>query len=415
VAAQAAISLENARLYQTLLADIERRKAVEAELRISEEMARSLLDALRDSLVLIDRKGVVLSLNTTFAQSHEKQADRIVGTQLWDLYTPDVAARRKSLVERAVHTRRALRVVDEQGDRVSDNVIYPIVDDSGTVTRIAVLERDITEQRKVEEQVKAQQDHLMRSDRLAMMGELAAGVAHEINNPTHSILLGAGLLLRTCPDILSMLDEHEEELDGVRFGGLEYEQFRESYESSVKRIDECAKRIGMIVKEMKSFARREPELLTEPVDVNVAVQSAIVLGAPFIKKTTDRFSVQLEENIPRVRGNAQKIEQVLLNLLQNACQSLKNRNRAVSIATRYEREGRAVVIELHDEGEGMDREVLERLTEPFFTTRRDAGGTGLGLSISSRIVEEHGGTLEFQSTPGKGTVATVKFPEGVFS
>jgi PAS domain S-box-containing protein len=414
VAAQAAISLENARLYQSLLADIERRKAAEAELRISEEMARSLLDALRDSLVLIDREGRVLSLNTTTARSLGVKADEITGARLWDLYPPEVAARRKSLVERAVRTVRAVRVVDEQGDRISDNVIYPIVDSSGKVTRIAILERDITEQRKVEEQVKVQQVHLMRSDRLAMMGELAAGVAHEINNPNHSILLNAGLLLRTYPDILTMLDEHREELEGIRLGGLEYEQFRESFASSVKRIDECAKRIGVIVKEMKSFASQEPEALSEPVDVNVAVQSAIVLGTPFIKKATDRFSVQLEENVPRVRGNAQKIEQVLLNLLQNACQSLRDRSGAVTIATHYEREPRLVVIEIGDEGEGMSQVVLERLKEPFFTTRRGSGGTGLGLSISSRIVDAHGGTLQFRSQPGKGTVVAIKFPEGVF-
>jgi len=204
-------------------------------------------------------------------------------------------------------------------------------------------------------------------------------------------------------------------LEDVRFGGLEYKQFRKTFEDSVKRIDECARRIGVIVKEMKSFARPEPEDISEPVDVNVTVQSAILLGTPFIKKSTDHFSIQLEENLPKVRGNAQKIEQVLLNLIQNGCQSLTDRSRGLSIATYYNRDRCVVTIEVRDEGEGMPEEVLARVTEPFFTTKREAGGTGLGLSISSRIVDEHGGSMNFQSQPGKGTVVTVNFPEGVFT
>ena len=415
IASQAAISLENARLYQSLLADIERRKAVEAELRSSEEMARSLLDALKDSLVLIDRSGMVLSLNTTTARGFEMNTERIVGRSLWDLLPRDVAGRRRGFVERAVRSGRAIRVVDEQEGKVCDIVIYPVIEGSGRVARIAILERDITEQRRVEEQAKIQQVHLMRSDRLAMMGELAAGVAHEIKNPNHAILLNTALLLKAYPDIMRILDEYAREEEVFYVGGLEYGQFRKTFEDSVKRIDECAKRIGVIVQELKSFARPELEELAEAVDVNVTVQSALLLGTPFIKRATDHFSVQLEEGMPRVRGNAQKIEQVLLNLLQNACQSLHDPSRGVSILTHHEREQHRVVIEVRDEGVGMSEEVLARATEPFFTTKRESGGTGLGLSISARIVEEHGGTMQFQSQKGNGTVVKVSFPEGEFT
>ena len=165
---------------------------------------------------------------------------------------------------------------------------------------------------------------------------------------------------------------------------------------------------------MKSFARDEPAEISEAVDVNVTVQSAILLGTPFIKKSTDNFTVQLEENIPKIRGHAQKIEQVILNLLQNACQSLPDRGKSVSIGTYYNKGKHRVIIEVMDEGKGMSEEVLSRIKEPFFTTKRENGGTGLGLSICSRIVDEHGGTLNFQSQPGKGTMARVSFPEGDF-
>jgi PAS domain S-box-containing protein len=386
----------------------------EEELRRSEQMARSLLDALRDSLVLIDPEGTVLSVNETTARGVGMKPEEIIGNCLWDLLPSEVARRRRGFVDRAVRTVRAVRVVDEHEGKVSDNVIYPVVDSDGSVARVAILERDITELRKVEERAKLQQLHLVRSDRLAMMGELAAGVAHEINNPNHSILLNTALLLKAYPDVSSILDDCFGDDDELRVGGLEYPDFRKTFEGSLKRIEKCAKRIDVIVGELKAFARPEPEQLSEAVDVNITVQSAILLGTPFIKKSTDNFTVQLEENIPKVRGNAQKIEQVLLNLLQNACQSLHNRSKGVFITTHYDGLKHRVKIEVRDEGEGMSQEVIARLKEPFFTTKRESGGTGLGLSISSRIVEEHGGTLRFKSQPGKGTVATASFPEGEF-
>jgi PAS domain S-box-containing protein len=331
IAFQAATSLENARLYQSLLVDIERRKEVEEELRRSEEMARSLLDALKDSLVLIDTEGTVLNLNRTTARSLGIKSEEAIGRCLWEMLPNEVAERRRGFVKRAVRSGRAIRVVDEQDGKVSDNVIYPVVDSLDRVTRIAILERDITEQRKVKQQAEIQQQHLVRSDRLAMMGELAAGVAHEINNPNHSIMLNTALLLKAYPDILSVLDRYDKEEEGFRIGGLEYSEFRNTIKDTVKRIEECAKRIGVIVNELKSFARLEPEDISESVDINITVQSAIVLGTPFIKKSTDNFTVQIEEKLPKVRGSAQKIEQVLLNLLQNACQSLHDKSSGVSI------------------------------------------------------------------------------------
>jgi polar amino acid transport system substrate-binding protein len=111
-----------------------------------------------------------------------------------------------------------------------------------------------------------------------------------------------------------------------------------------------------------------------------------------------------------VRGDAQRLEQVIVNLLLNACQALPDPERAVVLATRLDGAGERVVVEVRDEGVGIAPEHLPRLTEPFFTTRREAGGTGLGLSISAGIVKEHGGTLDFAAAPGGGTVVTLSLP-----
>ncbi len=149
------------------------------------------------------------------------------------------------------------------------------------------------------------------------------------------------------------------------------------------------------------------------VDINGIIRSAMVIARAFVKKATDNFSVQLEDNIPRINGSAQGLEQVVLNLLQNACQALCDRGKAVSIGTSYLDAGRGrVMITVRDEGAGMSDEVLAQIKQPFFTTKREQGGTGLGLSISAGIVDEHGGTLTIESQPGTGTVVTVAFPPG---
>jgi polar amino acid transport system substrate-binding protein len=144
--------------------------------------------------------------------------------------------------------------------------------------------------------------------------------------------------------------------------------------------------------------------------VNGVVQAAIRLVEPSIRKATRRFEVRYAPDLPRVRGNAQRIEQVMVNLVLNACEALPGPERAVSVATGVEGDRKTVWVRVVDEGAGIAPEHLPRLTDPFFTTKRDAGGTGLGLSVSAGIVKEHGGTLEFRSHPGEGTTVTLSLP-----
>jgi signal transduction histidine kinase len=129
-----------------------------------------------------------------------------------------------------------------------------------------------------------------------------------------------------------------------------------------------------------------------------------------IKKYTDNFHVECEENIPKIKGSNQQIEQVIINLIINALQALSDRKCGIRIFTSFDKKTNSVMIEVIDEGKGMSEGLLERITEPFFTTKHDSGGTGLGLSISYAIIKEHKGSLEFKSEPGKGTTAYVRLP-----
>jgi signal transduction histidine kinase len=175
-------------------------------------------------------------------------------------------------------------------------------------------------------------------------------------------------------------------------------------------IIEGGKRVKTIVKDLKEFARRSPPELTDMVDLNKAAKTAVGLVSNLIKKSTDHFLAHYQEDIPLMQGNTQRIEQVVINLLVNACQSLPDKQKAVSLSTEYDGESKCAVVEILDEGEGMSPEVLQRIKDPFFTTKRDSGGTGLGLAISDRLVSDHGGTMVFKSSVGEGTTVTLAFP-----
>ena len=138
------------------------------------------------------------------------------------------------------------------------------------------------------------------------------------------------------------------------------------------------------------------------VDLNDVVQKAVGLVSSLIKKATFDFQARYADNLPTFKGNGQRIEQVVINLLVNACQAMEDRHKPLRIATGYSQRSAALFVEVRDTGMGMPPEILQRITDPFFTTKRDSGGTGLGLSISDTIIREHGGRLDFDTLAGQG-------------
>ena len=155
---------------------------------------------------------------------------------------------------------------------------------------------------------------------------------------------------------------------------------------------------------------RDASDMTQSVDINAVLISAISLLSNVIMKSTNHFSVEYGKNLPVLRGNFQRFEQVIINLVQNACQSLPDERKGIFASTSYDEKRRSIVVKVEDQGTGIPSENLSHITEPFYTTKSDSGGLGLGLSISSRIVKEHGGTLTFTSEPGKGTKAEIVLP-----
>jgi signal transduction histidine kinase len=276
--------------------------------------------------------------------------------------------------------------------------------------RTADLTREIAERRLAEEELRLHQQQLIQADKMAALGVLVSGVAHEINNPTGLILLETPTLKRIFGDAVKVLDGYYRDNGDFLCGGLPYSRMREEIPRSLDKLQEAGKRISRIVNDLKDFARQGGSACNEPVDLNAVAQAAVRLVEPSIRKATGRFSAIYGDHLPRFRGNAQRIEQVLVNLILNACQALPDNDRGIELCTWFDTTRNTVVFRLRDEGNGVSPEDLQRLTDPFFTTKRESGGTGLGLSVSAGIIKEHNGTLEFDSTPGSGTTVTLTLP-----
>jgi polar amino acid transport system substrate-binding protein len=185
---------------------------------------------------------------------------------------------------------------------------------------------------------------------------------------------------------------------------------RDTIPMLVRDIYESAQRIERIVNDLMDFARPGPPEGLGRVNVYAAAQRALRLLTPLIARRTTRFHTQFGSDVPPIHGDAQQVEQVVVNLVVNALEALPNAMCGVTLSTRFDAEENCIILEVEDEGNGIPAEHLPRLTEPFFTTKHERGGTGLGLAITSALVRAHGGSLSFTSAPGAGTRARVTVP-----
>jgi PAS domain S-box-containing protein len=362
-----------------LLEDITERKQAEESLRKYER----IVSTSQDLIALISRDYVYEAVNDSLMRTHNKTREELVGKTVFEIFG-ESAFREMVLpyFEQALSGRTVrYRITHDfagTGRRTIDATYFPVFHDTGKVTGLVLNARDITETRKLEEQ-------LMQSQKIESIGTLAGGVAHEINNPINGIMNYAQLIM----------DRTGEDHPANEFA---------------KEILHETQRIAGIVRNLLTFARHEKQSHS-PAQLADVISAVLSLIQTVMRHDQITLELAIPEDLPKIKCRSQQIQQVLMNLMTNARDALNERypgynpNKALRIAaeviTKLDR--RFIRTTVEDTGKGIPKKIRDRIFDPFFTTKPKETGTGLGLSISYGIVRDHGGELSVESIAGRYT------------
>jgi len=412
-------------VYSQLVRDEIELETKNTQLEQSQQFIFSVLSAMSDVLLVCTENGEIEETNSALCELVGRSDAQLRGTSLFDLLADEASiARARGVLGNNSPTRSGeaveLNLLGAQGESVPvDANCTPRI--SATQRRVgtvfvarptAELKRAYQELRSAHEALKKTQAQLLHSEKMASLGRLVAGVAHELNNPISFVLGNVHALSRYSERLRSYIaavhaGESAQALAELR-SKLRIEHLLADLPSLIEGTLEGAQRTADIVNGLKRFSAMDPEE-RRPVDLNQVVERAIhwvAKGAPH------RFDVSWEPGLPcMVAGSAGQLQQVVMNLMQNAVDAaMGSSHGSPALTITVEAQAPHALLRVRDNGPGVAPENLSRIFDPFFTTKPVGKGTGLGLSISYGIVEQHGGQLSVRNHPEGGAEFVVELP-----
>ena len=377
--------------YQGINLDITERKQIENELREANEFFMNLIESSVDGIIAADMKGNIFIFNKGAEALTGYTAEEVIGKlHITKIYPEGVAKEiMKKLrspeyggVGKFIPTQ--LNVVNNLSEEIPIQLSAALIyDGKGQEIASVGIFTDLRSRLTMEKRLQETHLQLVSSEKMASLGKLAAGIAHEINNPLGGILIYSSLMMEDLPE------------EDPKRGDL-------------SRIVQEAGRCKEIVKSLLEFARQtEPNM--EPTDINRAINDGLFFRVNQALFHNIQIAKKLDSFLPFVRGNASQLKQVFMNIIVNAAEAMHG-NGTLTITTFPSPDRKTVFVEFTDTGEGIPEENLNRIFDPFFTTKEVGKGTGLGLATSYGIVEDHGGKISVKSKVGEGTTFTIELP-----
>lgn len=375
-------------LEKQLAMNITKRKMAEHAQRISEEKYRTMLNASPYGILLTDIKGIITDVSEIGLELfgfHTR--DDLVGKHFFRFVPSEEKNTIRKIVEKTMNEGIAQNIEvktrkKNQSLFLSETSITLIQDPNGIPLSFMIIIHDISQRKKME----AKQIH---ADRMANLGEMASGIAHEINQPLNIISLVMDKILSVSANTDS---------NHIEF-----------FKNKSDKIFENITRIKNIIDHIRAFSRSHDDYVLTAFDINSSIENAVSMISEQFKHLAINLNLQLEKQIPQISGNTYKFEQVVLNLLANAKDAMIEKKRKqkeyfeMIVGIRSYQENQFIIVEVTDNGIGISNDDINNIILPFYTTKDEGKGTGLGLSICYQIVKEMGGTLEITSDIFHGT------------
>lgn len=374
---------------QAIGRDVTEKKRAEEALSASEARMAAFLEYAPVAMLTKDRNGIFTMVNPETVKRLGRPAHEIIGRRTIDILPPDEAEMMDQAIQKVIETGEMQ--VEEQYHPSLDPYLYslfirfPVRSETGEITGAGVFAVDQTSQRLVEKELEKQRAALHQSEKLAALGSLLAGVAHELNNPLSIVVGYSGML-------------HEMAQD-------------EATRRRTKELHTAAERCARIVKTFLSMARSKP-IEKRNVAVDGIVDDVLELAAYGLRSNGITVIRERLVQLPDFYADPDQLHQVFMNVVLNAQQAMSGMEGERKLNVKTYRGRGDIVIDIIDSGPGIDDATKARAFEPFFTTKPQGVGTGIGLSVCLRIVEAHGGTISLDAAPGGGTLCRIKLPMG---
>lgn len=387
--------------------DITELKLAEENMRLAKEDWERTFDAIDSSIIILDKNLEIRRLNRTAREVLKIAGENYSGAKCFSIFNCKKELCNECPANRTINEHRSFSTEIENPDTGKNYFCYssPIFDNN-IFTGVVFVMKDITEEKKLRREADYRLQQVIQADKLKSLGEMVAGISHEINNPNSIILTNISLLEETWQQISNVILEPD-----FNSYALPPQEELEECTDLIKSVKNGSQRIKNIVSNLKDFARINTSGIYKPIDLNEVISKTLLIIGSYAKKNVTELKIECSDNLPLVKAHFQNLEQVLINLIINSIQSFENReNSRIVIRSKYIQAGNYVILEVEDNGPGIEESIQNKIFEPFFTTRREKGGTGLGLSICYDMIKNMNGLISLHSKEMFGTRFCIFLP-----
>ncbi|MGA8181573.1 MAG: MASE3 domain-containing protein [Desulfobacterales bacterium] len=383
--------------------EINDRKHAQEELLRSRAMLQSVFDGISEPLFLLDKNLTIKILNKSAHEYYGTEGRDVLEKPCYIAFLKRSNPCEECIIASAVSEGRHgdfERTSFMKPERLERVVIYPVKKKLGRNGLFIIRISDITESKMLERR-------LIQNEKMASLGVLISGIAHEINNPNNYISVNIPILRDYLNVVMPIIDEYAQKHPDLEIMHMTYAEFREDIFELLDNVQHGSRQIKSIVRDLKGFSKLDNPKKIEKIDLKPLIDKVISFCRAKLERHVKTFKIQIPGHLPEARVESQLLEQILINLLINAAQAFDqpvDDNSMVNLSVSMDdgKENR-LIIEVSDNGKGMDEGTMAKIFDPFFTTKSLEGGTGLGMYIVHNLVEKLDGEIEVDSRLGQGT------------